>query len=1354
MSNIDDSALYEIITGRVEPYIYSFETNTLPNMLKVGDTYRPVEERLNEWRRHYKDLSEVSRHKAIVDGDIFFRDHSVHKYFEDKGIQRSPFDESKGIFSQEFFHDIGEPDVVEAVQDVVDSYGTPGKYAYYDHLKDKVEQRYARDRDFRPRDNQQAVIDNFTNAISTGRTNLLMYAVMRFGKSITSMWCARQLDSKLTIVVSAKADVRSEWKQTVESHKDFAGYRFIDGADVTSDTELSKIYEQPFQTGGGELEKCTNIVIFFTLQDLAGSTDEIKARHQILEGANPDLLIIDETHFGARAQVLGKILAGVQLTDEDEDTLKDTDGVDDLGRIGKLEAINAKVKLHLSGTPYRILMGSEFEKEDIIAFVQFSDIYEDKVQWRENNLDQDEWHNPYYGFPQMIRFAFNPNESSRKKLESIPGSKPSEIFAPVDTSRNGDYETFKHEQEAIDLLQVLDGSKDDSQLLGILDHESIKSGKLARHMVIVLPNKASCDALERLINDRGDLFKNLSGYKILNLAGHNTSFRNIEAVKSAIVAFETAGQKTVSLTVNKMLTGTTVPQWDTMIYLKGTASPQEYDQAIFRLQSPWVETYVDESTGETIKYDMKPQTLLVDLDPTRMFYLQEIKAFTYGANTHEIGNENIERFIKRELKVSPVLALNAENNKLVEIEASRIIDAVRKYSSERSITDDVNDISVDISLRDNEDIYNVISRLSELGSRGGLDINPTDDGEGQELDGEPSGENGGGEESDQSSGSSTDDNSGKDDSSIKTFEKQFRTYYVRILLFAFLSETNERSLTDLIENLDANEDNRRIAKSLGLTKDHLIALRENINWSTLSSLDYKIQNSDFRANDKTISPVEHIEIAINKFGKISDSEVFTPSFIVDKMYDVFDDDFWSNIKSHKILDIASKSGNFAHGFVKKARQYGASIDDIRDNFYSIPTSPAAYEFTLKMYQALGLNTDNIARHFTSYDLIEAEELLNLLNIDKRFCDITTQDLALDGKIVADEDEGAKVKFGAIVGNPPYQENIQGRGDQPPIYHKFLESAYVMSDSVAMIHPARFLFNAGLTPKPWNAKMLNDPHLRVADFEQNSATVFPNTDIKGGVAITHRDATKDYGAIGVFTSFPELNKILHKVQSKEEATLDEIITGRGVYRLSTVALEENPEIESLQSAGHKTDIGSGALRILKDVVLFSEKPKDSQEYVQIIGIESGRRGYYWIDRRYIAPPPNFENYKIIVPKANGSGAIGEILSTPLIGEPLIGEPLIGYTETFIGIGSFDTKEEAEAALKYVKTKFARTMLGILKITQDNPRGKWAKVPIQDFAPESDIDWSKSVSEIDKQLYAKYELDEDEINFIESKVRAME
>ena len=126
----------------------------------------------------------------------------------------------------------------------------------------------------------------------------------------------------------------------------------------------------------------------------------------------------------------------------------------------------------------------------------------------------------------------------------------------------------------------------------------------------------------------------------------------------------------------------------------------------------------------------------------------------------------------------------------------------------------------------------------------------------------------------------------------------------------------------------------------------------------------------------------------------------------------------------------------------------------------------------------------------------------------------------------------------------------------------------------------------------------------------------------------------------------------------------------------------------------------------------------------------------------------KKWKVFVPKANGTGAIGEVLSTPLIGEPLI-----GHTQTYISIGKFDTQLEAENCMKYIKSKFARAMLGILKITQDNPAPKWKKVPLQDFTPTSDIDWTKSIPEIDQQLYAKYGLSQDEIAFIEEKVKVM-
>ena len=347
-------------------------------------------------------------------------------------------------------------------------------------------------------------------------------------------------------------------------------------------------------------------------------------------------------------------------------------------------------------------------------------------------------------------------------------------------------------------------------------------------------------------------------------------------------------------------------------------------------------------------------------------------------------------------------------------------------------------------------------------------------------------------------------------------------------------------------------------------------------------------------------------------------------------------------------------------------------------------------------------------------------------------------------------EGKNMKFDYVIGNPPYQEEQEGdnKNFAPPIYNKFMDGSYEVADRVELITPARFLFDAGSTPKAWNKKMLSDPHLKVLYYEADSSKVFPTTDIKGGVAITYRDTTKDFGAIETFVSFEELRSIMKKVTEKGEPSLKDIVYASESYRFTDKMHEDLPNAEALLSKGHKYDLKTSVLKTL-DGIAFFDAPKPDAEYVEIIGLIDQKRVSKWIRRDYIKGPDNFEHFKVILPAANGSGAIGEVLSTPLIGAPLI-----GHTQTFISIGSFDTEEEAEACMKYVKSKFARTLLGVLKITQHNPGPKWKYVLLQDFTSSSDIDWSQSMHEIDEQLYKKYGLSDDEIEFIETHVKAMD
>lgn len=1346
--------LDRIIIGRVDPYIYAFTTNTVPNYLKVGDTYRPVSQRLNEWRVFFPNLEKQYENKAIIDDETYFRDYAIHQFLE-QDLRRERLKSSdleEGIyFSREFFKETKNADIDKAIEDIKSNYnGNTGKYEYYSS-KSRLPERYHYERGekWNLRPNQADAVKSFVNAVHNGRKNLLMYAVMRFGKSFTSLCCALEISANIVLVVSAKADVKDEWKKTVEGAGNFSEYVFLEAYDLASSKNAIRVNR----------EEDKKVVIFLTLQDLQG--DAIKDKHKELFKEQLDLLIIDETHFGARAESFGKILenAGYEKSDKSNINKLDDENIDINVAEEELKQINARIRLHLSGTPYRILMGSEFEKEDIISFVQFSDIVKEQEEWDKNNLSKDdvnEWDNPYYGFPQMVRFAFNPNKSSREKMEALKKSGVtfafSKLFEPEsikkDTKNNG-HKKFINEAEILDLLQVIDGSKEDENLLGFLDYDKIKEGKMCRHMVMVLPYCASCDAMEELLKTKKETFKNLGEYEIINISGVDAGriYKKPSDIKNKIKECEELNKKTITLTVNRMLTGSTVEQWDTMLYFKDTSSPQEYDQSIFRLQNQYIRTL--SSKKGFIKENLKPQTLLVDFDPDRLFRMQEQKSLIYNVNTEENGNSKLKERIAEELRISPVIMMN--HNKIKEVDATNILEAISEYNNQRSVSDEVLDIPIDLSILNDKIIRKAIEQQAEFNSKQGLMIAPSQ-GEGDELDIEEACEEGKNSEENQEKPESKDYTEEKNDKKIDKLEGQIKTYYQRLLFFSFLTKDKVASLDDILSVIDKDE-NIRLSKNLFLDKGIIEKISKIMDPFKRSRLDYKIQNISMLACDESITPLTRATTSIKKFNRMSESEVITPSKVCDEMVSLLPEEGLKKIVSNqdKLLDIASKSGEYAVSLYKRLTfELGYSHEDVKDIIYSIPTSSIAYEFTRRFYEILDINVENIVAGFNAYDLIDVkndkdevdyERISGILKQKKPFRNITLED-----EIKAGE---KTVKFGAVIGNPPYQEVLKGTSDRQ-IYNSFIDLGYNISDLAVFITPGKFLFNAGKTPKSWNYKMLNDKYLKVARYEPDAKIFFPNVNLSSSIVITIRNTKKEVKPIIKFYPDKIISEVVDKVIIHNEfEPITNIIYLQSKFNTKNL-FAKYPQYKGI--IGTERRLITSILQKKLSIFEFVE----SEDTVKIYGNdENGKLISKYINKDYIdMKQQNLKFWKIIISATNGAaGNLGDD-NPRIIGEPKIIEKNAGFTQTFISVGNFDSKDEVKNLSLYFRTKFSRFMIGTLKATQRLNRDVFSNLPTQNFKNNNEIDWSKSINNIDEQLFNKYNLSEEEREYIKKSIKSME
>ena len=477
------------------------------------------------------------------------------------------------------------------------------------------------------------------------------------------------------------------------------------------------------------------------------------------------------------------------------------------------------------------------------------------------------------------------------------------------------------------------------------------------------------------------------------------------------------------------------------------------------------------------------------------------------------------------------------------------------------------------------------------------------------------------------------------------------------------------------------------------------------------------------------------------------NQIFTPKRVVSMMVDDLEKerpDLFNSTTS-RFIDLYMKSGLYATEIAKRL------FKNTR-HFYNSDNDCIKHILEAQVY---GLAPTNILYNITLSTIFSGTE-----GVDVKTDNIKQYDLLTDAKngtakqavmTLFNNSGDPMFKFDAVVGNPPYQIDNKYNDRKEPIYHLFVQSSYQISDLACLITPARFLFDAGQTPKQWNKEMLDNSHVKVTHYEPDSSKVFSSTDIKGGIVVTIFNKKANYGAIKVFSQFDTLNRITHKVLDSTPSGryLDSIISARGTYRTTELFAKDYPYAANRLGAGTGNMISSNFFEKLPECGKNEQPENGDGAYIRMLCRVDGSRTHRWIKHAYVIDNPYISTYNIAYPKSSGSGSFGEeIASTELL------NPNEGATDTFLSIGQFNTKGDASRLDKYMHTKFFRAMLGVKKVTQNNARNAWSIIPLQDFTANSDIDWTKSIPEIDQQLYRKYGLTDEEIDFIETHVKPMD
>ena len=1279
----------------------------------------------------YKLLyTELAIKRIIKNGDeiyVSFRDHNIHDILENSRIIHKKIDDTTG---REWF-----PVDLETAKEAISAY--KNNYANLSHTSQTEVMPII----FRPE--QKDAIDRTVTQFSKGN-RMLWNAKMRFGKTLCALEVIKRCEFKKTIILTHRPVVNDGW------YEDFTKIFHGTGYAYSSKTNGNTVEEL--------LRKGNPFVYFASIQDLRGSSvvGGKFAKNKAIFDTTWDCVIVDEAHEGTTTPLGDETIKTIYKEDQ-----------------GKTKF------LALSGTPFNIM--DDYDDKAIYTW--------DYIMEQEAKQDWDLCHfgdsNPYDELPSLQIFTYNLGEllnNERFNTYEDSAFNFSEFFRTWTGDIRYDFDPmpvsakvgdFVHENDIMSFLNLMTAQSDNSYPYSKEEYRSY-----FKHSLWIVPGIKAAKALKELMYTH-PVFGS-GQFNVVNVAGSDDeeSANALDSVKTAIAEADKRNEYTITLSCGKLCTGVTIKEWTAVFMLAGSysTSASNYLQTIFRVQSPCNKNGMIKETAYV--FDFAPDRTLK--------MVSEAVSVSAKAGKNKSGDKAI---LGKFLNYCPVISISG--SKMTEYKPERLLQQLKRAYADKVARNGFADPKLyneelmkldDLDIKKFEDLQKIMKASKSDYKPKDIKIND----QGFDNDEHEKPEN---DKNKKKRKLTEEEKKAKAEHAKKLKEKAaaisiLTGISVRMPLLIYGSDvpySEEITLDKFVEQID--DASWKEFMPVGVTKKLFGNFKKYYDEDIFIAAGRRIRNIAREAD--TLAPRARIIKIAELFAtfKNPDKEtILTPWRVVNLHmsntlggYDFYDENHEKLVEEPRfvhrgdvtrkvflqdgvqILEINSKTGLYPLYVAYSV--YRAKCDKYKPEELTINLQQSLWKEVLQENVFVICKTP-MAKYITQRTLAGYTDVkINAHFFDDLINQIENKSSTFIDKVLRSsfwKMKGGKMKFQAVVGNPPYQEvtaknqsSTNGQATSRSIFQYFQQAADQLTNGVtSLIYPgARWIHQSGKGMNQFGKAQINDPSLERLDFYPNSQDIFEDVAIGDGISIVLKNKNKHTPGflyvyhndemvkaiemdnpgdnLMVLNPFDSniVSKVDNMVQSRHVEYLHDKILPRSLFGIESDFVENNPELVREYEEG--------------DIIDYNEEVKI---FTNDRAGKAGRAKWFVTDIDNIPSNKDYiKEWQVVVSSANAGGQKRDNQIEILDNHSAFGR-------SRVALNSFKTQQEAENFFKYANTYLIKFMF---LMTDESLTSLAKRVPdLLDYTNENKI--INFNDDLNDQLFKLVGLDETEIAYVKSTV----